>query len=403
MLIALDREDERGDRIACALLVVSLAFSSVGLAFAAGALADLALGRRPRGRRAYVALLPVALYGLWWIGWGHTAVSHLSFHNLVTTPRFVFRAAGAGVTSLLGLATGDGSEPSQPHLIWGKLVLIAGLVALGVRIVRERRVSRGLAIALAIGLAFWIVAGANRDVSRLPTSSRYQYPSAIFLLLIAAETLRGLRAPKFAVAVAAVVTGLALWGGISLMHREYSERWVPYADSLRSTLAAVQIAGDRAEPHFPVTVPPDLTVSARSYLAAVERYGSPAFDQAQLEARPETERASADLTIAQALGLALGPPRRYRQVLACQMLQASSAGETGLTLLHGGFTFENRASGPVQIMLSRFASEPSVSLGLLETGGKAALTIPVDDSDRPWGLALKGAGPVRLCTTTLAG
>ena len=82
------------------------------------------------------------------------------------------------------------------------------------------------------------------------------------------------------------------------------------------------------------------------------------------------------------------------------MLQASSAGETGLTLLHGGFTFENRASGPVQMMLSRFASEPSVSLGPLETGGKAALTIPVDDSDRPWGLALKGAGPVRLCTTT---
>ena len=162
-----------------------------------------------------------------------------------------------------------------------------------------------MAIGLAIGLAFWIVAGANRDVSRLPTSSRYQYPSAIFLLLIAAETLRGLRAPKFAVAVAAVVTGLALWGGISPMHREYSERWVPYADSLRSTLAAVQIAGDRAEPHFPVAVPPDLTVSARSYLAAVERYGSPAFDQAQLEARPETERASADLTIAQALGLAL--------------------------------------------------------------------------------------------------
>ncbi|HEX2391353.1 MAG TPA: hypothetical protein VHI77_00385, partial [Solirubrobacterales bacterium] len=47
MLLALDRDDERGDRIACLLLIVSIAFSSVGLAFAAGALVELALGRRP--------------------------------------------------------------------------------------------------------------------------------------------------------------------------------------------------------------------------------------------------------------------------------------------------------------------------------------------------------------------
>jgi hypothetical protein len=174
MLIALDREDDRGDRIACALLVVSLAFSSVGLAFAVGALVDLVLGRRPRVPRAYVALLPLVLYGLWWAGWGHSAQNHVSFHNLVTTPKFVFKAAAAGITSLLGLATGDGSEPDQPHLIWGKILLIAGLVLLALRALREGKLSRGLALALALGLAFWILAGINRDVSRLPTSSRLQ-------------------------------------------------------------------------------------------------------------------------------------------------------------------------------------------------------------------------------------
>ncbi|MDX6595140.1 MAG: hypothetical protein QOI72_522, partial [Solirubrobacterales bacterium] len=175
MLIALDHESDRSDRLACALLAVSLAFSSVGLAFAVGALVDLGLGRRPKLRRAYVALLPIALFGLWWIGWGHTAQNHVSAHNLIATPKFVFKAAGAGITSLLGLATGDGSAPSQPHLIWGELLLILGIALVGVRIYRDRGISRGLAIALALGLTFWIAAGVNRDVTRLPTSSRFQY------------------------------------------------------------------------------------------------------------------------------------------------------------------------------------------------------------------------------------
>lgn len=108
MLIALDREDEWGDCAGCALLAVSLVFPSLGIAFAAGALVDLALGRRPRSGRAYVALAPMALYAAWWLGWGHTAQHHVSLHNLLGTPKFVFDSAAAGVTSLLGLATGDG-------------------------------------------------------------------------------------------------------------------------------------------------------------------------------------------------------------------------------------------------------------------------------------------------------
>ncbi len=84
MLIALDREDDHGDRLACLLLVASLAFSSVGLAFAAGALLDLLAGRRPSARRAYFALAPIALYCLWWIGWGHTAQNQSALTTWLT-------------------------------------------------------------------------------------------------------------------------------------------------------------------------------------------------------------------------------------------------------------------------------------------------------------------------------
>jgi len=399
VLIALDREDDVGDRVACALLLVAIAFSSLGLIFVAGALADLVLGRRPRARRAYVALAPLALYGLWWLGWGRDAESHLSASNVVHVPGYVFDAASAAFTSLFGLATGDGSEPDQPHLIWGKLALVAMAIAGVAKVARERRISRGLAIALVLALAFWVVAGLSRSPERFPTSSRYQYPGAIFILLIVAELLRGVRLPAPAIAAAAVGTGLAISGGISLMHREMTERWEPAGESIRYSLAAVEIAGPAADPSFPVSFPPRIVVSARRYLDAADEHGSPAYDEAELAARPPAERLSADLTLASALGLALVPPEPGARTIGCQDLQASLEGDTDVTLLRGGFTLDNRGPAAVQVLLSRFADEFSVDLGLLPAGVETSLQIPTDESSRPWNLGLRGEGPVRLCTT----
>jgi hypothetical protein len=399
VLLALERDDERGDRVACALLAVSVAFSSLGLTFVVAAAVTIATGRRPRGKRVYVALLPLAVYVLWWAGWGHTAESNLSAHNIEHLPQFVFNAAAAGLISLLGLATGDGSEASQPHLIWGKLLLIPVIGAVGWRIYRERGVSRSLAIALGLAVFFWMSAGLVREEARLPTSSRYQYASAIFLLLVTAETLRGLRIPKLAVVAAAVVTGLALSGGISLMHREYSERWRPTGEYLRSTLAAVDLAGASAQPGFRVAFAPSPVVTARHYLLAADEYGSPAYSEAELESRSPAELEGADLTLAQALGLSLLPPARGSRTIGCQSLQASAGGETGLTLLHGGFTLANETEADVEVLLSRFAEGFPVSLGPVPPGTRTALTIPVDNSERPWNLGLSGEGPVQLCTT----
>jgi hypothetical protein len=399
MLLCLDREDEKWDRAACALLAVSLSFGSVGIAFATGAVVDFALGRRPRGRRFYVAFGPIVLFGLWWLGWGRGAENHISFDNVLHTPEFVFNAASAGFVSLLGLATGDGSEPEQPHLIWGKLLLVAGGLLLLARVVRQGRISRGLGVALAIGLAFWILAGVNRDETRLPTSSRFQYPSAVFLLLIAGEGLRGLRRPRLALAAAAVVTVLAVQGGISLLEREHEENWVPYADSLRAKLGAIEVAGPAADPDFMVFFPPDVYTPAGDYLGAVERFGSPAFDEAEIEGHPEANLGSADLVLAQALGLALGEPAPRSRPLRCQRLEAASDGGTGLTLFPGSFSFENLGSASAEILLGRFSGELAVVMGRLEPGVSSALAIPGDRSERPWDLGLKGDGPVRLCIT----
>jgi hypothetical protein len=399
MLLALDREDQRGDAIACALLAVSLAFSSLGLTFVAGAAAEILTGRSPRAKRAFIALIPFALYVLWWAGWGHSAESNFSAANIANLPEFVYNAAAAGIVSLLGLATGDGSEPDQPHLIWGQLLLVPLLTAIGWRIYRERTLPRGLAIVLALGVFFWVSAALVQNADRLPTSSRYQYGSAIFLLLIAAETLRGLRIPRPAIGIAAAVAAFALTGGIPLAEREHEERWQPTGEYLRSTLAAVDIAGASADPGYRIAFAPTPVATTARYLDARADYGTPAYTEAELEGRSEEEKGGADLTLAQALSLALAEPAPGARPVACEPLQASPDGATGATLLRGGFTLANETGADVEVMLSRFAAGFPVSLGPLPAGVKTELQIPADRSERPWNLGLRGAGPVRLCTT----
>ena len=400
MLICLDREDDRGDVAATVLLATSLLFSSLGIAFVAGAAVDFLFGRRPRGRRLYVSLVPISIFLFWWLGWGHVAKTYVSAHNIATTPEFVFKAASAGIVSFMGLATGDGSEPDQPHLIWGKLLLVAGFLLLAARVFRERRISRGLAVVLAIGLTFWILAGINRDETRLPTSSRFQYPSVVFLLLIIGEGLRGVRRPTPAIVAAGVGTVLALMGGISLLEREHSERWRPYADALRSHLAAIEIAGPAADRQFTVFFPPDIKAPAGAYLDAADRFGSPAFSEEELIANPRANRPGADLTLAQALNLALAPPRPGSRPVRCQSLQATAAGTTGLTLAPGAYSFENLGTSPVELKLGRFSEELSVSFGAIAPSTLTALEIPRDSSERPWVLGLDGAGTVELCIRT---
>jgi hypothetical protein len=340
---------------------------------------------------------PLLLFAIWWAGWGHEAESHLSGDNLVGLAGWLYDAAAAGIVSLLGLATDDGTTPDQSHLIWGQLLVPVLAAGVGLRIFRDRGLSKGLAVALALALAFWILAGLNRTPERFPTSSRYQFPSAVFLLLIAAEALRGIRLPKLVVPAAAAVVLAASIGGISLMEREQSERWEPAANSIRSSLAAVELAGDAADPAFPVSIPPSITFSTGTYLDAVAEHGSPAFDAAELAVRPEPERAGADLTTAQALGLTLLPSREDSP--RCQTLEATADGATGLTLFPGTFSFENLGPLPAEILLGRFSSELSVVMGTVEPRVRSALTIPRDNSERPWILGLRGDGAVRLCIT----
>jgi hypothetical protein len=392
MLLALDREDRRWDRGACALLVVSLSFSSLGIAFAAGALADVLLGPRPRARRLFIVLIPLALFGLWWAAWGQQADSVLSAGNVLEAPRYVFEAIGAGLTSLLGLASND-PDAERSRQIAGTLLALVGLAAGGLRVFRLGRLSRDVAVALAIALTFWTLAAINQTLDRPPDASRYQYPSAVFLLLIGAGLLRGVRIGRRPLVAAAAVTGVAVLSGTALLYREYEQWWLPASESLRASLAGLEIAGEGAGNDATVTFPPNMALPAQEYFELVQAAGSPALSQSELARSGEQSRAAADLALAHAHDLRLVPGDRFRDAGRCRLL--SVGGEIGLP--DSLVTLTARGHGPSQVMLSRFSAGPSVPLGEVAPGTSMRLRIPSDRSSRRWRLGVRGEGPLAVC------
>lgn len=394
MLIALDREDARGDRIASLLLFVSLAFASIGIAFAAAAATKVLLGPRRRRRLLWVAL-PIAAYGLWWLGWGRDQPSNLSLHNLVHLAGYVFDSAGAGVAVLLGRNAADSGNPGHPPLICQAL-LVAVAIGIGYRVWRDGRISRDLVVVLVLAFVFWALAGLNRTSGRPPISSRYQYPSAIFLLLIFGEALRGLRIPRPALLVAALVSAAAVYGGITLIDTQKGS-WRSEGEYARGELGAVEIGGRQVSADFPLsTADPPLTFG--EYRRAARAYGTPAYGEAKLSGEPFG--ANADSALLAALRVSLGPIVARGAALApgCRRYDAVALEPRGLRLARGErVTVADLGPRPLRVTLARFEPEAGQAIGGLAPGQGKRLSVPPDSSPRPWLLGIEGRGPIRIC------
>jgi hypothetical protein len=392
-LIALDREDDRGDRWACGLLFVSVACGGVGIAFVAAALADLGFGRRPRRRRTYVALLPLASYVVWRAVWGQTAGSQISVETVRGLPVYVFEAAASGTASLLGREAID-SHNNAPLL--AALLLAVLLVVAAVRIGRTRELSRGLVVALALALSYWILIGLTRSGDgRLALSSRYQYPSAVFILIVASELLRDVRVPRVAAVVTALVTATAIVGGISVMNDHYRIRWSPAAVEIRLTTTALDIAGPSALPDKDVSFPPSVSIPAKRYLRAADRYGSLSYSVRELMERPEVERERVDDGLSDLLGIRLGTAVGGPRLRECKRVPPAGPG-AGAQLGPGTVTIANTGSAAAEPLLRRFGTDFGVHLDPIPMGALRALEIPADRSSRRWRIAAT-AGTLGLC------
>jgi hypothetical protein len=402
MLVALDRRDRLGDRLACAWLVGSMLFSSLWLAFAIGAAVDVVLrrGERRWQSRAFVVAIPIVLYAIWWLGWGHTAESAFSLHNVATTPLYVFDSFAAAIAALLGLATPVEGIAAPAGLDWGRplAVLLGGLAVW--RLYRIERIPRSLWVVLAIALSFWILGGFDVKSGRVAWASRYQYPAVGMALLVAADLLRGVKLERRLVLPALAVVAAAVASNLLFLH-ESAESYERTSRIERADLTAVEIARATAEPGLilseDIADTGYVPVEAGAYLSARDAFGSPAYSEAELEAAPDEARIPADKVLAAALGLELAPASGAPGAQAdCHTVRTGQAGAVTIELPAGGALLRSHGE-PLEIALGRFSEGFPVKLGSLPTGDWSDLSIPHDSSQRPWRAQLSGAGAVTVC------
>ncbi len=401
MLLALDRRDRRGDRLACIGLIGSMLFASLWLAFAIGAVVDIVLRRNERDwrRRAYVVLVPVALYAIWWLGWGHTAETAVSLHNLATTPLYVFDSFAAAIAALLGLATPVEGIASPSGLDWGRplAVLLGGLTVW--RLYRLERVPRSLWVVLAITLSFWILGGLDLKSGRFAWVSRYQYPSAALMLLVAADLLRGLKFERRLIVPALAVVAAAVASNVLFLEESY-ESYKRTSMIERADLAAVEIARETVDPGLvlseDIAGTGYVSVEAGAYLSARDAFGSPAFSEPELASAPAEARLPADKVLAAALGIELKPATAPQSLKVCRMVRLGSAEKATATLPTSGALLRS-STGSVKVNLGRFSDTFPVELGSLARHRWSELAIPTDLSRRPWQTQLRGSGAVTVC------
>jgi hypothetical protein len=406
MLIALERDDRRGDIAACVFLALSLGFSSLGIAFAvAAAVAVLQGPRASWRRRAYLVAIPLLLYAAWYVGWGHEAETHLSLRNLLASPRFVAESMAVAVGAVFGLGTSPFGGSTDP--VWGRAILIVLVLLLAYRQLKRPGFFPGLWPVAAAAATNWALTAFNAMPGREPTASRYQYAGVIFVLLLLANLLRGTRLERRAILVGAAIAALAV--GPNLVVLKDGKDFLGRETILtRADTAAIEISRRTVDPEFSLTpevagTPTLVDVSAAKYLPTVDEYGSPAYSPGELASAPEEGRRQADIVLSKALpistvarthGAGGASVRR-----SCVTLRGNGASKEREVPVNSGLTTVELGPGPpAQLSLRRFAVD---EFPVVLEGGYGdtvtVLRIPADSSRRAWYLHVEAQQSARVC------
>lgn len=403
MLLALDREDTTGDALACVFLAIAAGFSSLGIAFMAAAVVHLFQHRRRRGLgRAWFVAIPVALFALWYLGYGHDAENHLSLRNVLNSPRYALEGMAVSLESLLGLSKAPIEGPPATVLDWGEPLLLAAIALVVVQQIRRPGFSPGFWPVLAATATNWFLTAFNYVPGREPSTGRYMYAAGVFTLLLAVELLRGVRFSPRALAIMGAVTVAAVASNIHFF-RDGGD-WLENQSVLtKADLAGIEIARDRVAPEFELApgiagTPSLIDVFAGRYLEAEAEFGSPAYTQQELLDAPEPGRAQADVVISQALPLRTSTsPGAGAPGEGCA-LAGGPNGPVDTTLEPGVAEILAEPGPEVTISLARFATAEYPVRTAGATGDSTTLlTIPRDRSSVPWRVRVEARQPVYVC------
>lgn len=399
-VLCLQREERRGDLIACLLLTASAATIEVGLAFIVGAALLIAFGP-DRWRRAWIVIVPLVLYAAWWIWARRFGQSETELSNIVQAPKTFFNE----LAIVLGALTGTNSIHPESFgtdvTALGRMLAIVGLVALAIRIAL-RSLPRTLWIWLAVAATYWTLLAIG---DRPPQSTRYLFVSAVLVLLIVVDCFRQPLSNRTGAALV-VLALLPLPANIDAMlsGKDLNVLRTDIPKS-RAEFAMLELARDRVDPAYVASADPWVAeaggglyfgIPAGAYLQSAETNGSIAYSLGELRQVSEQVREIADAALAGALGLKLVPATAPPQASKCTNTPREE-GPAVVSLRRGTNYLLVRGSGTPLIGLRRFAKGgPGVPIAKLRPGGWVTLNLPADAAPEPWHLVTDA--PITTCS-----
>ncbi len=424
MLLALQRRTRGGDLAACLLLAVSLASFSVGIAFALGALISIWLGGRSQWRRVWVVFIPVALYIAWFIWarkFGQSEVTAESISAIFSGSADQLAAICAAITGLFRVPGSIGLPvvlEIRPDWGYPLALIFVGLIALHVR--RAPRSIYFWTIVATLVIYFALVA-SGLSPARTPNSGRYVYLGGILALLLVAELARDVRWSTAVGLVAFLAFGLSLMANVADL-RAGGQLFRAEGETNRATLAALELSREHVD-RFRVVEDEktahshaDMLFPVWAYYEAAEKFGSPAYSLAQLEATGEQAREAADEQLVRDYEIATVPtaspaldfngpaPKllaatggRSRQVASCLALvpDRGRSGSFQIELPPGGISYRTAPRAEVVLKVARFGEIFAASLP--PSTGPAEISIPTDASDVPWRAEFETAAKTIVC------
>jgi hypothetical protein len=402
-LLVLRRDDRKGDILACILITLSIATIEVGIALLVG-IAVSVLMQPGRLRRAWIFLIPAALYAAWWIWARHfdQEPGAISLSHVTLIPKTIFYS----MATVLGALTGTNPVIPATYITtvtwFGRALAVLALIALALRLKRGA-IPRTLWVWLAVIASYWVLMGA---AARPPEGSRYVFVGAVGVLLVAAEAMAGRISGRVTASVF-VLVALALPANIAQLRSGRENDALHHeAPISRTEFAMIELARGRVDPEYVASADPNVTaiggglfigLPAGAYLRAVERNGSPAFSLNEVRRQPEELRRIADNTLVEALGLRTeyAPAPATRR--GCGLVAVGpGTGDASFAMPPGGALLRVSGEHWAGIWLQRFAENiHSASRGRIPPQRWVKLAIPPDGAPDRWRATI--GAPVTVC------
>ena len=307
-LLAVQREETRADVLACGMLLLSLASASQGIGFTLGAALMLVL-RHGWRRRAWVVVVPAALYALWYLKYGHQySETHLGLWKGSLT--YVMQTLSATLGALVGLSQVT-PQTGTLDITFGVPLALATVVAIAYAAWRGWRPGRlfwGAATTFLV-LVF-ATSLSNSNGLRPPTEPRYLPPDAMLLLICLCA---GAPRPRLARAgTIATCLVLAIISATNAAQYDQQRTFLHNSDVIsRAEIGATDILRGIVPPAFTPEQPNDpgvvINVQAGRLFSAEDAFGPFGYSPATLLRQSEDTRQRADVVLRSGESLGLAP------------------------------------------------------------------------------------------------